>query len=227
MASSDQVLDAIHAIAKLDTLSPDAYLEPLAAELDALPAPTTIDGLAAHDDRLRAALAAIDAFTARAMKIRLDHALATDTSIPPPTRKVFAATIIAYAADLNALGERVYDIAARVDRRGAEATAGAVVAAARTVLGLRDDLRAGVLARVRDLATAALPHATARAKDPALDDAVRQRWSAVRRDLETSAAHPEHIAAAPHADRVAALPPLLDEIEREPEKTFGELIELD
>lgn len=227
MASPAQVLDAIHALAKLEAFTPDAFLAPLADELAALPAASTIEDLAARDDVLRAALAAIDAFTARAMKIRLDHVLAADTAIPPPTRKVFATTIIAYADNLGALAERVRDIAARVDRRGADATADGVVAAARASLGLRDDLRAGVLAHARDLAAAALAHATARAKDPGLDDAVRLKWSAMRRDLEAIVARPEHVAAAPQADRLAALPPLLDEAEREPERSFGELLELD
>jgi hypothetical protein len=47
-----------------------------------------------HAAKLAAALGRIDAMIARAMRIRLDHALAADTSIGAPTRSVFASTIV-------------------------------------------------------------------------------------------------------------------------------------
>jgi hypothetical protein len=224
-ASAQQVLDEVHALARLDAFDPEVYLARLAGELPAEAA--TIDELAARDEQLRGALSAIDAFAARAMKIRLDHALAADNSIPAPTRKVFAGTVLSYATSLDTLRERVRDVASRLDPRGAAATADLVVAAAQATLGMRDALRAGVLARARSFAEAALPAAVARAKDLGTDDKLRERWSAVRRDLETIALRPEAIAAASHADRLAAWPALLDEPQPEPERTFGELLELD
>ena len=61
----------------------------------------------------------------------------------------------------------------------------------------------------------------------ALDEPARQRWSAVRRDLEAIAHQPEAIGAAAMATRAAAWPAQLDEPEPIPEPTLAELIELD
>lgn len=95
------------------------------------------------------------------------------------------------------------------------------------MLALRDALRAGVLALIRDLATAALPEADRRARDRQLDEVQRRRWSAARRDLEATAAEPAQITSAPMAARLAALPEQLDEPAAEPEVSFADMIELD
>jgi hypothetical protein len=57
------------------------------------------------------------------MAIRIDHALAADTSLAQPSRKLFATTIIAYADRLGLLAERVRDVAARGGARDADAVA--------------------------------------------------------------------------------------------------------
>jgi hypothetical protein len=84
-----------------------------------------------------------------------------------------------------------------------------------------------VLAQVQGLAQAAVPLADRHARDPALDEPARRRWSAVRRDLEAVAADPLRIAAAPMAARLAALPEQLDEPATGQELSFADFIELD
>jgi hypothetical protein len=160
------------------------------------------------------------------MRIKLDHTLATDTSLPPVTRKMFAQTVASYADDLGLLERRVRDVAARgaIDP---DAIARTVVDAARATLVLRDALRGGVLELVRSLATAALADVDRKARDKTRQDAERTQWSAVRRDLEVLAAEPDRIEAAPFAARVASWPEQLDEPAAEPEVHPADLIELD
>jgi hypothetical protein len=227
VSAAHQLLDQAHSLPRLDALAadPDAYAKALALEISATAA--TLQELAQRDAALAAALTHIDATIGRAMRMRLDHALATDTSIGTPTRKVFASTIVGYANDLALLEQRARDIAGRGRATDPDAVAAVVVDAARAVLALRDALRAGVLALIRDLATAALPHADRRARDRQLDEVQRRRWSAARRDLEASAADPAQITSAPMAARLAALPEQLDESAAEPEVSFADMIELD
>jgi hypothetical protein len=66
-----------------------------------LPSAATLAELEARDAARAGALVRIDAMIARAMRIRLDHALAADTSIGAPTRSVFASTIVGYAGRLS------------------------------------------------------------------------------------------------------------------------------
>lgn len=226
MSGAQHLLDQIQSVARLDAieLAPGTYAEALASELgDAV----TLDELDARDARLRHALAQLDAMIERAARIRLEHALAGDNAIAAPTRKVFAATIVSYAGRLELLEARARDAAARggaVDPAGAAARVGEV---ARSVLALRAAMQAGVLALVRDLAAAAAPLADRHARDRALDEPARRRWSAARRDLEAIASRPEAILAAPMSSRLAAWPEQLDEPEPGREPTFADMIELD
>src|SRR5262245_3743212 len=95
MSSAKQLLDQVQSLVRLDVLEaePSRYAERLA---DEVPAAATLAELEARDAMLASALGQIDAMIARAMRIRLDHALAGDTSIAAPTRNVFASTIVGY-----------------------------------------------------------------------------------------------------------------------------------
>jgi len=216
-----QLLDQVHSLAKIAELEsdPDGYAHQLAAELPA--------ELEPRDIELSSALGHIDATVARIMRVRLEGVLANDTSIGPPTRNVFATTIVGYASDLGLLARRARDVAERGRAADPDRIAEQIVESARASLALRDALRAPVLALIRDLATAAIPEADRQARDRKLDDKPRMRWSAIRRDLEAIAANPEHVRSAPLPARLAALPQQLDEPDPEREPTLAELIELD
>jgi hypothetical protein len=226
MASAQRVLDQVYSLAGVVALegAPGAYAEALAAEV---PAAATLPEIEARDAMLAGALAQIDAMLVRAMKLRLEHALADDASIGPPTRAVFAHTIVSYAGRLSLLEDRARDVAARGGAGNPGWVADAVVGAARKVLALGEAVRADVLALVRDLGQAAAPLADRHARDPALDEPTRRRWSAARRDLEAVAADPLRMASAPMAARMAALPEQLDEPAPGPELSFADFIELD
>ena len=218
------LLDHLQSLAALDAFEPGSFAVALAPEL---PAAASLATLEARDAALTAALAAIDDLAIRAMRLRLEHALAGDASIAAPTRRVFVQTVVSYVDNLELLCSRARDVAARGGARDPDATAALVTDAARAALALRDATRAPVLALVRDLATAALPDADARARDPQRSDVERKRWSAARRDLEMLAAEPARITAAPFAERIAAWPEQLDEPAPKPEPTLAELIEID
>jgi hypothetical protein len=224
--SSAHVLDRVHSLAGLEALEadPGGYAAQLAEEI---PHADTLAGLEERDAMLAAALGRIDQAMARAMKIRLEHALAADTSIGPPTRSVFSSTITGYAGRLSVLEERARDVAARGGAVDPDGVAGRVACAARSVLALRDALRAGVLDAAGRLARAAAPEADRRARDRNLDEPARRRWSAMRRELEAVAADPARVLAAPMAARLGALPEQLDEPDPGPEVTFADMIELD
>jgi hypothetical protein len=226
MGSAQDVLDRIHSIAQLDMLEAEPGVVAVRLEAD-LPAAASIADLEARDAALVDALHQIDAMIERAMRLRLDHALAADTSIQAPTRKVFSSTITGYATNLPILAQRARDVAARGGAVDPEAIAGVVVGAARSVLDLRAAIRADVLAVIRDLAKAAAPEADRRARDRKLAEPERTRWSAARRDLQAVAAEPERVLAAPMAARLAALPVELDEPAPEADLTFKDLLELE
>ena len=221
MSAARQILDQVHSLARIAELEadPDRYARELAAEVPA--------ELEPRDIELSSALGQIDATVARIMRIRLDDALANDTSIGPPTRNVFALTIVGYANDLGLLARRARDVAERGRAADPDRITELVIDAARSTLALREALRVGVLALIRELATAAIPDADRQARDRKLDDKPRMRWSAIRRDLEAIAVNPEHVRSAPMPARLAALPPQLDEPDPEREPTLAELIELD
>jgi len=226
MSSAQHLLDQIHSLARIEALEaePGGYAERLAGEI---PAAGTLAEFEARDAILAGALGKIDAMIARAMRIRIDHALAADASIGAPTRSVFSSTITGYAGRLPLLVQRARDAAARGGAADPDRSAELVFEAARSALGLREAVRAGVLTLIRQLAQAAAPEADRRARDRNLDEPVRRRWSAARRDLEAVAADPERVLAAPMAARVAALPDQLDEPVPEREVTFADMLELD
>ncbi len=224
--TAQQLLDAVHSLAQLEALDLDEHERRLGAELAPHGEPS-LAGLEQVDAALRAALVAIDGFASRAMRIRLDHRLAGDTSVATPLRKVLAGTITSYEGQLELLHERVAGAAARVDPGRAPETATAVVEVAREVLAIRELLRSGVLVVARELAAAHLPAARQAARDRTLDEALRRRWLAARRDLEQVADAPAAIVAAPMAERLKALVEPDEPLEATPEPTRGELIELD
>lgn len=224
MSAARRYLDQIYSLQRLEAIEAGEYARLVA---DELPRATSFADLQARDEQLAGSLEQVDALTARAMRIRLDHVLAADTSLAAPTRNVFATTIVSYAGRLPLLAARVHDVATRGGAKDPDSVVSLVVAAARAVLDLREAMRAGLLELVRATAAASIADADRCARDRTLDDAARRRWSAMRRDLEALAADPAHIAAAPIASRLAALPEQLDEPEPEPEKTFADMIELD
>ncbi|HSS00971.1 MAG TPA: hypothetical protein VLM79_28135 [Kofleriaceae bacterium] len=226
MTSAQRILDQVYSLAGLVALEGDkfAYSAAVAAEV---PAATTLPELEARDAALARALGQLDAMLVRAMKLRLEHALADDQSIGPPTRAVFAHTITSYAGKLSLLEDRARDASARGGAGDPGAVAKAVVAAAYKVLALGEAMQIGVLAVIRELAEAAVPLADRQARDPALDEPARRRWSAARRDLEAVAADPLRVTDAPMAQRMAELPEQLDDPAPEPERSFADFIELD
>lgn len=226
MQSAQDILDRVHSLATLEALEaePGSVAARLASEL---PAVTSLADLEARDAAWSGILVGIDTLCARAMRLRLDHSLAVDTSIGAPTRSVFASTIIAYAANLPLLAQRARDIAARGGAVDPEEIADVVVRAARSVLDLRDAIRDEVLDVIRELARTSIAEADRRARDRTLPEPERKRWSAARRDLEAVAAEPRRVITAALQDRLAALPVELDEPAREPDPTFKDLLELD
>jgi hypothetical protein len=223
LTAAQPVLDRAYSRDRIAELAaePGAYADRLAEGLEPI---ETVEGLAARDAMFAEALARIDAAAARAMRVLQDFALATDTSIGAPTRNVFATTIANYAGRLELLAERVRDVAERGGAREPAAVADAVLGAAREALALRDGLRAGVLALIARCAKEMIAEADRRARSRDLDDKVRTRWSAARRDLEAIAAQP---TAGGFDARLAALPEQLDEPDPVREPTLAELIELD
>lgn len=147
MSSARRYLDQVHSLPRLDALDAGEYARLVAAEL---PPTASLTDLEARDAQLAAAHEQLDVMIARAMRIRLDHVLAADTSIPAPTRNVFATTIVGYAGRLPLLAQRARDVAARGGAKDADAVAELVVDAARAVLDLRDAMRAGLLELVRE-----------------------------------------------------------------------------
>ena len=226
-SAAQQILDRVQSMAAIEALAadPGAYAARVAEKMPRMVA--SLADLEARDAMFAAALRPIDDLAMRVMRIRLDHVLATDTSIAAPTRRVFAQTIISYANALSLLRERARDVAARGGARDADIVADQVVDAAQATLALRAAVADGVLALIRDLSTAAVPEADRRARDRTLDDAQRTRWSAARRDLEALAQDPGLVLSAAMASRLAALPEQLDEPEPQPEVTFADMIELD
>ncbi len=214
---AQQLLDQAYSRARLEELAvePGAYAERLAEELGP-------DFDAATDATLADALAQCDAIATRAMRVLLDG-----VELAAPTRNVFAATVVGYAADLGLLARRVHDTAVRGGAADPAGVAEQVVDAARWVLALRAGLRGGVLALIARRAASAIEPADRSARDRKLDEPQRMRWSALRRDREALAAAPERIATAPLAARLAALPAQLDEPDPVAEPTFADMIELD
>jgi len=231
------LLDQVHSLARIADLEgdPGAYAQAISDELPTVsagqPYAAQQADLEARDHALATALAHVDATIGRVMRIRLDHALASDpnadAAIAPTTRNVFTSTLGKYAHDLPLLAQRVRDAAARGGSRDPDAVGALAVEAARASLALRDALRGPVLELVRDLAKGALPDVQRAAIDRKRDDAERTKWSGLRRELEMVVARPEQITTAPLTKRLAAHPAELDDLPAEPDVSFADLIEMD
>jgi hypothetical protein len=213
------VLSRLHTRLSIDAFDVAHYV------VNVAPA-STLAELEARDASFAAALAEIDETMTRVMRIELDTALADDTSLPTPTRKVFAGTIAAYAGKVDVLAQRVREQAARGGAPNVEAVAAAVEGAARKTLALRDALRTKVLVAAEAAAREAVADADRQAKDRTLDDATRKQWSAMRRELEITASDPMRVTRR-LAERLAIWPEQIDEGEPEREVTFADMIELD
>ena len=206
--TAQELLDEVVRHAQLDGFAVEDYHARLAEEITGADE-VTLAGLEARDARLRGALAAIDGFAGRSMRIRLDHLLAHDTTIPPTFRTYLASMVTSYEHDRDTLRERVAAVAARSDPGRAAGLADAIAAAAGEVLALRARLRDGVLALERDLAARALPIARRAARDPYASDEDRRRWTVI-------------------ADRLASVAAVDEPPEEEPaQPSREELIELD
>lgn len=229
--SSAHRIERVATLAHADAFDPEGYAAELLAEVPAAGQPLeSLAELAAVDEHLAGALRQVDELAARVARIRIDHALAADSSIGVPTRKVLATTVVGYARDLGLLARRAHEAAARGGAADPHAVAAAVVGAAQASLAQRAAARDRVLAVIRSVAAGSIAEADRRARDRALEDATRLRWSAARRELEAVAAEPARVGAAPLAARLAAHPDQLDEpapAARDRELTFADLIELD
>ena len=222
-----RILDQVQSLPQLAAFEADLHVhaETLAGELG--DAPESRDELAARDDRLRDELARIDAMAERVMRIRREHALAEDTAIATPTRKVFASTITSYDGRLEILEARARDVASRGGSMNPSDIADRVVEAARATLAVRAQLRDGVLALAAKLAEASASFADIRARDRRDDEKSRRAWSALRRELEATAARPSRVAEASLAARLATWPDRLDDPDPSTEPTCADMIELD
>lgn len=224
--SAAQRLESIYSLSQLEVFDADEIVALWREELGAPEGgPVRFEQLAEHDAAVRAALAAADAFAVKAMRIRLDHALAHDNSIGKPFRTTLAHTVASYAGDLGLLHDRVAATAVRVDPHGAAGTAERIVDEARAALGARAALHDGLFALAREHAAAMIPLVTTAARDRYQADDVRLRWLVVRRDLELTVEDPTRIARAAFADRLKSIPPVDEVPEEAPEPTLGELIE--
>ena len=143
--SAQQLLDEVNRLAQVEGFDTESYLDQLGREVADDDTQTALE---ARDIQLRAALSAIDTFAAKAMRIRIDHLLADNASVPPRFRTYLASRVLDYHDDVDRLRVRVAEVAGRVDPDGAGDTAVAVCTAADEVLALRARLRQGVLAMV-------------------------------------------------------------------------------
>lgn len=218
------LLDEVQHLFQLEAFQAGPFLA--AAAEEAVPREESLEALGEVLDALRAALGAVDAFSRKAMGIRLIHLLAASPA-PPQLRTLVMSTVTAYAEDTGLLRRRLA-AALRMDRAAAEALAEAVGAAADEVLALRRHLREGLLALCRQVAQQALPWVVRAARDRSRPDEERDRLRRARVDLEQVVANPERIASAAFADRLRACP--LPDEEPEPEPRGPDrfsLIEID
>jgi len=147
--SAQQLLDEVNRLAQVEAFDVERFLDQLGIEV-ARDEDGSSESLETRDARIRGVLAAFDAFSARVMRIRIDHVLGSDTSVPPRFRTYLATRVLDFDGELDRLRARVAQVAARVDPDGASDTAAAVADAADKVLALRARLRQGVLSMIPD-----------------------------------------------------------------------------
>ncbi len=180
----------------------------------------TMTTLVAQLEGLRNALGAVDAFTRKAMGIRLTHILAT-AHMTPQFRTLLSTTVVTYAADTGLLRKRLMGSVqpALLDE---------IISTAEWVLTLRHALRTGIFAHTQSFAAAQLPWVEKESRDRSLPDNDRLRLRLTAVDLALLAKEPEILAAAPFDERLKKHPlpeeaPLAEESE---DKRFS-LIEID
>lgn len=130
-----ELLDQVYSLSQLESLEIPLVVERLAEELASCSAEQ-------RDECMRAALSAVDALTSRAMRIRLNHALANDTTVPPQFRTYLAAQVFEFEGDLDRLRARARQVVRDDD------AVTAIASAAQQVLATRAALRDGILALI-------------------------------------------------------------------------------
>lgn len=201
------LLDQVQHLRELEAFEPERFLAALAADLSTRD--ETLQTLGALLDRLRQALGAVEEFTRKVMGIRLTHVLAS-APVTRQLRTLLSSTVTSYADDLTLLRRR---LSGSVD----EGLLNEIIAAAETVLGLRQALRSGILRYAQQLATAQTPWVKRAARDRTLPDPERRRLRQAGADLEQVAAKPERLLTAGFEDRLKSIQPPDEEPEVEPE----------
>jgi len=143
--SARQLLDEVLRAAQIEAFAVDRFLERVNAEVGDS-AGLGAEQLAARDAQLEEMLSAIDGFTSRVMRIKLDHLLASDNSVAPQFRTYLSSRVLDYDGDLDRLRARVVEVVSRVDPDGAPSIGAAIVDAADEALSLRRCLRQGGMA---------------------------------------------------------------------------------
>lgn len=188
------ILDQVQHLRELDAV--DAARLGAALRSDVGGVDETLGTAGAQLDALREALSAVDAFSRKAMGIRLTHVLAT-APVTPQFRTLLASTVNSYAGDTALLRRRLGGSLP-------EGLLDEVIAAADKVLALRQALRAAVLDVVREVAAAQAPWVQKASRDRSLPDLERNRLRKARVDLEDLAKAPGHVASAPFDERLKA-----------------------
>ena len=209
-----RMLDDVQRLPELEALDAARFAEALAADLADEAAPATVAAVGAELDRLRDALAAIDRFTSKAMRIHLLHGLA-HLPVPPQLHTLLVTTIVSYADDTRRLRQRLRATIGRSDERAAEEIAGIAGEAADRVLGQRRSLRAGVLTLAQSIAKTRATLARATLQDRSLDDKSRRGWRQALADLDLLVESSARLDENTHAQRLAALPEPEPEAPRE------------
>lgn len=206
---------------ELEALDPERFLAALASDLSTRD--ETLQTLGALLDRLRQALGAVEEFTRKAMGIRMTHVLAS-APVTRQLRTLLASTVTSYADDLPLLRRR---LSGSVD----EGLLSEIIAAAESILALRQALRTGILRYAQQLATAQTPWVKRAARDRTLPDPERRRLRQAGADLEMVAARPERLLTAGFEDRLKSIQPPDEEPEVEPEPSANNnrfsLLEID
>lgn len=191
-----ELLDRVQHLHELTAFDPSRFTTALGAELGS--GDETLPTLVAQLDGLRGGLAAVDAFTRKAMGIRLTHLLAT-AHVAPQFRTLLATTVVSYAADTSLLRKRLGGSVPPelIDE---------IVATADWVLTLRQALRTGIFAHTQRLATAQRPWVEKASRDRSLPDPERLRLRLAVVDLELLSVEPERLAAAAFDERLKSHP---------------------
>lgn len=192
---------------ELEALDPERFLAALASDLSTRD--ETLQTLGALLDRLRQALGAVEEFTRKAMGIRMTHVLAS-APVTRQLRTLLSSTVTSYADDLPLLRRR---LSGSVD----EGLLNEILAAAESILALRQALRTGILRYAQQLATAQTAWVKRAARDRTLPDPERRRLRQAGADLEQVAARPERLLTAGFEDRLKSIQPPDEEPEVEPE----------